>query len=92
MNNETKHTSGPRTVDGFHGRAEKVIQKSNHEVCVCVMPKWDGERYQELRANARLIAAAPELLEALKGVVRVADRATDEFDAARAAISKAEGR
>lgn len=43
-------------------------------------------------ANARLIAAAPELLEALKGVVRVADRATDEFDAARAAIAKAEGR
>jgi len=42
--------------------------------------------------NARLIAAAPELLEALKGVVRVADRATQEFDAARAAIAKAEGK
>jgi len=39
----------------------------------------------------KLAAAAPELLEALKGVVRVADRATDEFDAARAAISKATG-
>ena len=35
--------------------------------------------------------AAPELLEALKGVLRVADRKTDEFDAARAAIAKAEG-
>lgn len=33
-----------------------------------------------------------ELLTALKGVVRVADRKTDEFDAARAAIAKAEGR
>lgn len=43
-------------------------------------------------ANANLIAAAPELLEALKGVVRVADRETDEFIAARAAIAKAEGR
>lgn len=42
-------------------------------------------------ANARLIAAAPELLEALRGVVRVADRATVEFDAARAAIKKATG-
>lgn len=30
-----------------------------------------------------------EMLAALKGVVRVADRATDEFDAARAAIAKA---
>ncbi|MBT2322563.1 hypothetical protein J7E62_09415 [Variovorax paradoxus] len=32
-----------------------------------------------------------EMLEALRGVVRVADRATDEFDAARAAIAKATG-
>lgn len=45
----------------------------------------------ELAANARLIAAAPELLEALQGVLRVADRKTDEFDAARAAIAKALG-
>ena len=43
------------------------------------------------RANANLIAAAPELLEVLKGVLRVADRKTTEFDAARAAIAKAEG-
>ena len=42
-------------------------------------------------ANARLIAAAPELLEALQGVLRVADRKTDEFDAAHAAIAKAIG-
>lgn len=41
--------------------------------------------------RGRLIAAAPELLEALKGVLMVADRATDEFDAARSAIAKAEG-
>lgn len=46
-------------------------------------------RYRD--ANARLIAAAPELLEALRGVVRVADRKTDEFDAAHAAIAKATG-
>lgn len=45
----------------------------------------------EKEANARLIAAAPELLEALRGVLRVADRATVEFDAARAAIAKATG-
>ena len=41
--------------------------------------------------DARLIAAAPDLLAALQGVIRVADRATDEFDAARAAIAKALG-
>lgn len=38
-----------------------------------------------------VIGERDELLEALIGVVRVADRATDEFDAARAAIAKATG-
>ena len=42
-------------------------------------------------ANARLMAAAPCLLEALQAVVSVADRSTVEFDMARAAISKAKG-
>lgn len=39
--------------------------------------------------DARLIAAAPELLAALLAVVKVADRATAEFDQARVAIAKA---
>lgn len=42
-------------------------------------------------ANAHLMAAAPELLSALQGVIRVADRDTDEFIAARAAVAKALG-
>jgi hypothetical protein len=50
-----------------------------------------GFSRRECLANARLIAAAPDLLAALEGVLRVADRATDEFDAARAAIAKAKG-
>ena len=45
----------------------------------------------EREANARLIAAAPDLLAALQGVLLVADRQTMEFDAARAAIAKATG-
>ena len=49
-----------------------------------------GDDAQE-EANADLIAAAPDLLAALIGVVKVADRATVEFDAARAAIAKATG-
>jgi hypothetical protein len=44
---------------------------------------------EEAIANATLCAGAHDLLEALKGVLRVADRKTAEFDAARAAIAKA---
>lgn len=58
--------------------------------CGAPLEKEDN-RVDEVMANARLIAASPELLEALIGVVRVADRATVEFDAARAAIAKATG-
>jgi hypothetical protein len=43
-------------------------------------------------ANGHLMTAAPELLAALKAVVSVADRKTAEFDLARSAIAKAEGR
>jgi len=50
-----------------------------------------GRHSDESLADARLIAAAPKLLEALIAVVKVADRDTDEFIAARAAIAKATG-
>lgn len=42
--------------------------------------------------DARLIAAAPDMYEALKAVVSVADRKTVEFDLARAALARAEAR
>lgn len=52
----------------------------------------DGATSLSVKADdMNLIAAAPDLLEALQAVVRVADRQTDEFDMARAAISKALG-
>lgn len=40
----------------------------------------------------RMVNSHKAMLDALKGVVRVADRKTDEFDAARAAIAMAEGK
>jgi hypothetical protein len=64
-----------------------------------------GRSQNKMLRDAKLIALAPtiaaelikeralnaKLLEALKGVVKVADRATIEFYAAHAAIAKAEG-
>lgn len=50
---------------------------------------------EQLKANARLIAAAPELLESLVGLVGCIDHGsenpTEKLDAARAAIAKAIG-
>lgn len=54
--------------------------------------KYEQTSLDKTIANAHLIAAAPELLKALQSVVRVADRQTDEFDMARAAIDKALGK
>ncbi|HXJ14353.1 MAG TPA: hypothetical protein VNH19_18915 [Candidatus Limnocylindrales bacterium] len=81
------HTPGPSTLSpaGRYVRYEGIRGPN-----ICDLDVFGGTE-QEARANARLIAAAPDLLAALQAVVRVADRKTDEFDAARAAIAKATG-
>lgn len=58
------------------------------------------ERQAELEANARLIAAAPEMLEALRALVEehfaprygTGEKRAADWERARAAITKAEGR
>jgi hypothetical protein len=57
---------------------------------------WDHKTPEWINANARLIAAAPELLAALKRMFCVASveltgRRDDVLEQARAAIAKAEG-
>ena len=76
------------------------------ELCVN-NPVWRSVGKSEMsKANARLIAAAPELLEACRAMIEWDDREKDHavdfdarmqlcriaFDKARAAIEKAEGR
>ena len=50
-----------------------------------------GGSHSFSKANKSIIEAAPDLLEALEAVVRVADRDTVEFNMAHAAIAKAKG-
>lgn len=88
----TMHTPGPffalHDKDGHFD----ILSGPDPETAqtLCTRYPWK-EREDEMRANGNLFAAAPDLLAALRGVLRVADRATDEFDAARAAIFKATG-
>ena len=84
----SKHTPGPWGY-AWAGGIALVFQKG--EATIASIPYDDDNEIPQVEANARLIAAAPDLLEALQGVLRVADRATVEFDAARAAIANAIG-
>lgn len=80
---EFKGTPGPWFLGGVENEKQSVNAAGYYialiDECAC------------RNANARLIAAAPDLLSALQAVIRVADRDTDEFIAARAAVVKALG-
>ena len=92
----SKHTPGPWAhinPDGYTVRHPQVYSDTG-PVCNAT---WLGDgRINELRANARLIAAAPEMLVALQEIVAAADGdGWSQLDAtlakARAAIAKATG-
>src|SRR5690606_19394978 len=55
-----KHTPGPWAVDG---KGSQAIVRANDLRIVSIRHRLDGDEHE---ANARLIAAAPELLEALQ--------------------------
>lgn len=81
------HTPGPWHFRPLFGRDTFAIFFPDGSMKRRVDDKAGG--FNE--PDAHLIAAAPDLLEALLAVVSVADRKTAEFDMARAAIAKATG-
>lgn len=104
MKNETQHTRGRWTVVEYTA-SDAIVVHAGHEpdgeICLISRqdPQSDGGRSRALEmANARLIAAAPELLAALKEQARFADQLADKDDLSTAtgrmfaAIAKAEGR
>jgi hypothetical protein len=106
MKTETKgHTPGPWTVasgqrsdDGGEAYFEIGSQDGSlSSVARCYFdPRLNEERHAAL-ADAALIAAAPELLEALEEMVRLSDELMERHGVgiyaggARAAIAKARG-
>jgi hypothetical protein len=72
----TPHPRAPPTKGPWHWDAEriKVFDSRNRVIAIpiCDMPGGDGAPpHEEIEPNARLIAAAPDLLVALKEVVSV---------------------
>ena len=91
------HTPGPWAVGpefDNDGEPEIIIEHQTPFGNLVIAVALPGLQGQE--ANARLIAAAPELLEALQNLLAVASVRIDDprivqFDAARAAVAKATG-
>jgi hypothetical protein len=89
---KAQHTPGPWKYEV----ATRTIRSEPANYWLASMNSWDGAVNHE--ANARLIAAAPEMLEALKAVVRedftkiTINRWMQLIDSSLAAIAKAEGR
>ena len=89
-----KHTPGPWVVDPAVRQGFTVYAPKEGFI---VGTQDEEGRYGaiESEANARLIAAAPELLEALKSVIAWLDApdesAFSDSELARAAIAKATG-
>ena len=82
----SKHTPGPWRIGTPPPNGEQTIG-TQHGLMVAVVTTGSGV---PTKANARLIAAAPELLEALQEIVNAADGDAG-LKKARAAIAKATG-
>lgn len=65
MGENVKHTAGPWAISG---RTSTCIRTADQEQRIAYMETADNT-IETCVANARLIAAAPELLEALKGIL-----------------------
>ena len=95
----SKHTPGPWMIGSSDLKVSMLsvhcrdTKRKHSTICRMVSTKHGMDIF-EGEANARLIAAAPELLEALKNLVLCSERWEDThtalvMEAARAAIAKA---
>ena len=86
----SKHTPGPWIVDPNPELPLGVIEDNENGMGICEFPR---RRTPEAEANARLIAAAPEMAGALRSILE--SYSSDEINeqpilvAARAALAKA---
>lgn len=99
--NRVAHTPGPWTFEVHDGAKSSAMYAKDDRICepVCVIPHDDitEEGYEVVLANARLIAAAPDLLAACKALLPAGwdDGVMDHIPGiklTRLAIAKAEGR
>jgi hypothetical protein len=88
---ETKHAPGPwKAIKAPHGPID-IFDCNDHDIVTL----YGGNGVEAKEANARLIAAAPEMLKALREIIAVAEgkhlRPIMGIEAVRLAIAKATG-
>ena len=102
---DTKHTPGPWEITHRvgecpypHRKIEAVYIINEHSEAHYVEDMSDAKLHGTIRANAKLIAAAPDLLQALEGMTNLFSSALndqykaedfEQYKAAQAAITKA---
>src|SRR4029078_8318433 len=84
--NTQKHTPGPWEHDG--DEVYRITSEINSHP-ICTIDDLNGD--DEMEANARLIASAPELLEACKAYVNSEKDSIALLELMEKAIAKAEG-
>jgi len=99
MEQKAAHTPGPWNCNHSSASGYDIVCSENSPTDVCVISRRD-KTTGEIDANARLIAAAPELLAALETAYMALigylpahrnDVTDAAIGAARAAITKAKG-
>lgn len=93
---DAKHTPGPWQIEGkYRGDDGSLYLSTMHPMPIFELVPIVGKEAEHL-ANARLIAAAPDLVEALRAIRKEARRNKPDPDQiwtlANDAIAKAEGR
>jgi len=73
--NANKHTPGPWSV----GAPTGLVNQISIQPCIGVVYGAGNE----IKANAALIAAAPDLLEALRGTLDFVERHSNRWDGAK---------
>jgi hypothetical protein len=97
----SKHTKGPWSISPTSNPETEFGIASNDGTIIARLDSWFDKDEPEADANARLIASAPDLLEALEALLRLyatecdglysGEGAWGEAQAARAAIARAKG-
>ena len=78
---KTKHTPGPwiiKKVSTSKINAVRIVAQNDHSRIASIQDVYNNEPYfTEGKANAQLIATAPELLTALSNLLTVAEKQLD---------------